>query len=255
MAIPEGLKSALRSRFPKAWNRMRVMNKGVRLAPRLFGYHPRACNICGFEGKFLAEIHFPDIFVYDAVCPQCGSQPRHRLLMLAIAGRRLVGPEDRMVHFAPERCITGKLRALAREYITADLDPRGVDRQENIEALSFADESLDVVFCSHVLEHVDHHEALAELYRVLVPGGRLLAFFPIVEGWEADYENPEVYDGRLRGIHFGKDNHLRRFGRNVRQAFRDAGFALEDYTAEGQTSVRHGLIPGEVLFVATRPAG
>ena len=253
MGIPEGFKFALRSRFPKTWNRMRVVQKGVQLAPRLFGYYPRACNVCGFEGKFLAEIHFPDIFVYDAVCPQCGSQSRNRLLMLAIAREQLVGPQDRMVHFAPERCITGKLRAIAREYTTADLDPAGVDRQENIEALSFADESLDVVFCSHVLEHVDHRRALAELHRVLVPGGRLLAFFPIVEGWDSDYENSQVNGGQLRGIHFGKDNHLRRFGRNVREAIAEAGFGLEDFTADGETSVKYGLIPGEVLFVATKP--
>ena len=255
MPTAEGMKSALRSRFPKTWNRMRVLHKGARLVPRLFGYHPRACNVCGYEGKFLAEIHFPDIFVYDAVCPKCGSQPRHRLLMLAIARRQLVTPADRMVHFAPERPITGKLRALAREYTTADIDPRGVDRKENIEALTFADASLDVVFCSHVLEHVDHRKALAELYRVLTPGGRLLAFFPIVEGWSEDYENPEVDGGKLRGIHFGKDNHLRRFGRNVREAFAEAGFELEDVTLDGRTSVRYGLIPGEVLFVATKPEG
>ena len=254
-AASTSVKSLLRSRFPKAWNRLRTVQAGLRLAPRLFGHYPRTCNICGYEGKFLAEIHFPDIFVYDAVCPQCSSQPRHRLLQLGIAERGFVTGQDRMLHFAPERSLSDRLRAIARRYVTADINPAGVDRQEDIHNLSLADATFDVVLCSHVLEHVDHRRALSELYRVLTPGGRLLAFFPIVEGWEGDYENPEVDGGELRGVHFGKDNHLRRFGRNVRQAIRDAGFQLEDFTADGVTSVKYGLIPGEVLFVGTKPAG
>lgn len=254
LTFPQNVKALLRSRFPKTWNRLRTLSSGLRLAPRLFGYYPRTCNICGYEGKFLAEVHFPDIFVYDAVCPQCSSQPRHRLLKLGIAERGYVTPQDRMLHFAPERSLSNELRNIAKSYVTTDLNPTGVDRQENIENLSLADASFDVVLCSHVLEHVDHHRALAELYRVLTPGGRLLAFFPIVEGWEGDYENPSVKSGQLRGVHFGKDNHLRRFGRNVREAFRDAGFELEDFTADGVTTVRYGLIPGEVLFVGTKPS-
>ena len=252
MPINRNTKAALRKRFPKAWNTLRTASLGLKLAPRLFGHYPRSCNICGFEGKFLAEIHFPDIFTFDAMCPKCGSLPRNRLLMLGISERQFVTGNDRMLHFAPEPCITNRLRALAKEYVTADLDPAGVDRQENIEALSFADNSWDVIFCSHVLEHVDHHKALAELYRALVPGGKLLAFFPIVEGWTGDYENPDVKSEHLRGIHFGKSNHLRRFGRDVRKAFEQAGFKLENYVVDGKRTVQHGLIPGEVLFVATK---
>ena len=107
------LKAKVRSRFPKAWNRLRTVQAGLRLAPRLFGHHPRTCNLCGFEGKFLAEIHFPDIFVYDAVCPQCSSQPRHRLLQLGITQRHFVTGQDSMLHFAPERSLSERMRAIA----------------------------------------------------------------------------------------------------------------------------------------------
>ena len=244
MPVTSKVRNQVRSRFPRTWNTARMLSKSIRLAPRLLGHYPRHCNLCGHQGKFLAEIHFPDIFVYDAVCPCCSSQPRNRLLMLAHERKEIVGGTEDMVHFAPERCLSPRLQLLARSYVTADLNPVGVDRQEDIEALSFDDASLDVVLCSHVLEHVDHHQALAELFRVLRPNGRLLALIPIVEGWARDYENPRINEGSLRGVHFGKDNHLRRFGRNVRDAFRAAGFAVEDFTVSGATTVKYGAHSG-----------
>lgn len=46
----------------------------------------------------------------------------------------------------------------------------------------------DVVYCSHVLEHLYWHEvdkALSEFYRVLKPGGSLVAVCPDTEGIQA----------------------------------------------------------------------
>ena len=67
------------------------------------------------------------------------------------------------------------------------------------------------------------------------------------------YENEGATSDHDRAIHFGKENHLRRFGRGVRDDFRTAGFVLSDFTASGADAVDHGLIPGEVLFVARKP--
>lgn len=45
--------------------------------------------------------------------------------------------------------------------------------------LPFADDSFDVVICSEVLEHIfDHRRVLAEIARVLRPGGRFVASVP-----------------------------------------------------------------------------
>lgn len=230
---------------------MRTARLALALAPRLFGYLPRTCNICDYRGRFLAEIHFPDIFTYDAVCPACGALPRHRLAALAIADG-VVKPTDRMLHFAPEAALQPLLRKSVADYVTTDIDPARADVASDIENLHFEDGSWDVILCSHVLEHVDHGKALRELHRVLAPGGRLLAMFPIVEGWPSHYENSEVRSGRDRGVHFGKDSHLRRFGRNIRDDFRAAGFSVEDFSANGQSTVALGLIPGEILFIGRK---
>ena len=54
-------------------------------------------------------------------------------------------------------------------------------RHEDLRGLSFEPESLDAILSFDVLEHVPNHtEALAELLRVLRPGGRMLFSVPFL---------------------------------------------------------------------------
>lgn len=246
------IKRLLRERAPKAWQIARTTGKLAQLIPRVYGYERRQCPICGNRGRFLAEIHFPDIFVFDAICPTCSSNTRNRLLKLAVDRLPLVTAQSRLLHFAPEPSVTRFLQHRVAQYRTADLFAANVDYKLNIEAIAQDDESWDVIVCSHVLEHVDHRKALSELRRTLKPGGVLLALFPVVDGWETDYENPDVDAPRDRGLHFGKDNHLRRFGRSVRAEFAAAGLELETFAPVGPEIVEFGLIPGETLFIGRR---
>lgn len=247
------LKSSLKQRFPVTWNTARTTSRLLQLIPRVYGYEPRECVVCGYSGKFLAEIHFPDMFTYDALCPHCASQPRNRLLKLAVEEKKLLGKDTRLLHFAPEANVRSYAEPAVGLYKTADLFADGVDLKLNIEAIDQPDQSWDVIICSHVLEHVDHRKALGELHRILAPGGKLLALFPIVDAWSGHYEAPEIQSPRGRAIHFGKHNHVRRFGSPVKSDFVKAGFELETYSPIGPEIVRYGLIPGETLFIGTRP--
>lgn len=249
MSGPQALKDVLARRFPRAWSRARVTARLLRLIPRVYGYEPRECILCGYRGHFLAEIHFPDLFTFDALCPNCDALPRNRLLRIGVDHLGLIGSTDRVLHFAPERPVKAWLKDAVALYRTADLYAHGVDLTLNIEAIDQGDASWDVIICSHVLEHVDHRRALVEFRRILAPGGRLLALFPVVEGWVQDYENSEITSPRDRGLHFGKDNHQRRFGAGVREAFREVGFRLETFSPIGPEVVRNGLVPGETLFI------
>ena len=182
------LKAFLKRQFPATWNTLRATRKLAALVPRIYGFEPRDCVMCGYHGKFLAEIHFPDIFTYDAICPRCGSLPRNRLLKLALEDRGMLNAGARLLHFAPEANVRQYVEPRVGLYRTADLYAKGVDLRLNIEAIDQPDASWDLIICSHVLEHVDHRKALKELHRILAPGGILLALFPIVEAWPHDYE-------------------------------------------------------------------
>jgi hypothetical protein len=248
------VRTILKITMPTIWHRLVVAKKLLEFLRRSFGFKERDCLLCGYSGKFLAEIHFPDIVNMDAICPKCGSLPRNRLIGLAVQSRGVIRLSDRLLHFAPENPVRAFVEPRVTLYKTADLYADSVDLKLNIERIDQKNASWDCIICSHVLEHVDHYAALRELERILAPGGRLLALFPVVEGWIDHYEDKEIVSEHDRAIHFGKKNHLKRFGSSIREDITRAGFTLECYSATGADVVIHGLIPGEALFIASKPS-
>lgn len=60
-------------------------------------------------------------------------------------------------------------------------------RHEDLRSSSFADNSLDIILSSDVLEHIpDPYQAHAEIYRVLKPGGVHIFTIPFHEHGEED---------------------------------------------------------------------
>ena len=207
----------------------------------------RACPCCNFAGKFASTGVPPR---HQALCPQCGSVERHRLF-------RLLNPEfadKRVLHFAPEAIISDWIKQCSPAYYqTADLSGRNVDRALDVEALDLPSESLDMVLFFHVLEHVDDSRALAELFRVLAPGAKLFIMVPIIEGWDETYEDASQTTDEQRARAFGQFDHVRFYGRDLRQRITAAGFGLEEFTAGPVNSPEFGLIRGEKVFICTRP--
>lgn len=234
---------------------MRTARMLAKVVTKSFGQLDRECTICGHKGRFVAEIHFPDVFRFDALCPHCISLPRTRLLWLAIKRDGLVGPKDDLLHFAPERSLIEHIRKVPGRYRTADLMDPVADLKLNIEQIDLPDNEVDVIICSHVLEHVKDHLAIAELYRILKPGGRLLAMVPMVDGWEQTYENSRPLDRAERRFHYGRTDHFRRYGADFVQRLEVPGFRVERSGADGDDSVRYGLSLGESVFVCHKPAG
>ena len=75
-------------------------------------------------------------------------------------------------------------------------------RNENLEGLTFSDESFDLIITSDVLEHVsDLEKALSEIYRVLKPDGYHIFTIPV------DYSVTKTRQRVLVGVD-GKLNHL-----------------------------------------------
>lgn len=217
----------------------------------LNGQFPRECTICGHVGLFEA---YGSPLRWDARCPGCGALERHRTFALALQNGLAPAAGADVLHFAPEPSVRSLLEPMSGRYVTADLMKPNVDLRLDIQNLDLDDGCFDVIMCSHILEHVDDRRALAELFRVLRPGGMLYVMVPIVEGWDETYENPHVDSDDGRELHFGQFDHIRYYGRDLRTRLKGAGFELEEYTPDGRACVKHGLVRGETVFVCRKPA-
>lgn len=207
------------------------------------------CNICGYQGRFLPFGSPPR---RGAACGNCDSKERHRLMALWVDANARVVDETRILHFAPERFLEPLFRNRSIQYQSADLQPGVADAVLNIENIDLPDNSVDLVVCSHVLEHVNDERALREMYRILTVGGRALLMFPIVEGWECTYENPAYTSPADRTTYFGQSDHVRMYGRVVRDRIARPGFSLTEFTAIEPDVARYGLVRGEKVFVAIK---
>jgi SAM-dependent methyltransferase len=209
----------------------------------------RTCTICDYVGPFRRTgAHARS----DGSCPNCKSMERHRQLKLML-DRLEMTDLGRTLHFAPESWLVEILRERSDEYVKTDYIRDDVDLKLNIEELDLDNESFDTVLCSHVLEHVDDRKALAELYRVLRPGGLAILAVPIIEGWDTTYEDPSITTARGRRINFGQDDHVRVYGRDFRDRVRAAGFTLSEFSADGADTVKYGLSRGARIFLAQKP--
>lgn len=208
------------------------------------------CPCCGFHGKFESTGLRLRL---DARCPACGALERHRLLALAMARGFVDFRGQDVLHFAPDAIIVRMVADQApASNATADLEPGRADQILNIENLALADASLDRIICSHVLEHVDDQRALAELWRVLRPGGQIVIMLPVIEAWATTYEDAALATPADRERHFGQWDHLRWFGADVRQRITAQRFKCREFVADGPDSARHNLIRGETVFLAEK---
>jgi SAM-dependent methyltransferase len=216
---------------------------------RLFDANPRECPLCNYSGKFRAFGHPPR---YNAECPRCGSLERHRLLALAFKHLGIFFNGANVLHFAPEAPIAKLIKRYDVTYRSADVVPRHGSLALNIERIELPDTSVDVVIANHVLEHVDDRAALREIYRILRPGGHLIASVPIVEGWPATYEDARINNPDARELYYGQRDHIRIYGRDFRARVAASGFALHDFTCGGPQTIRYALLHGECIFVCKK---
>jgi SAM-dependent methyltransferase len=72
----------------------------------------------------------------------------------------------------------------------------GVDYNVDLRQLPFPDAEYDFVFASHVLEHIrDDEKAIAEIRRILRPGGIAILPVPVVADKTTEYPEPSPLEG------------------------------------------------------------
>jgi ubiquinone/menaquinone biosynthesis C-methylase UbiE len=123
-------------------------------------------------------------------------------------------------------------------------DPRAMLKAD-ITRIPFVRNAFDIIYCSHVLEHVsDDRKAMHEFYRVLKPNGWAVLQVPITA--RRTFEDSTITNPIDRTKVFGRYDHVRRYGLDYKARLEEAGFkttvfAAEDLIENGDDFYRLGV--------------
>lgn len=208
---------------------IRFSHWGTKILPFFLKGDNVECPICNH--------HFDRFLPYgirprpNALCPKCLSLERHRLMWLYLNRKTdFFTKESKVLHVAPEQVFYKLFRGQKNiTYITTDLESPLADFKMNIEEMTFENDEFDVIFCNHVLEHVDNDaKALSEIYRVLRKGGFAILQSCIDYNLGKTYEDPTITDPQDREREFWQKDHLRLYGMDYGDRLRKAGFEVEE---------------------------
>jgi len=202
----------------------------------------------------------------NCVCPRCYSTDRDRLLYLFLKHKTNIFKEKtKVLHIAP----SGSLKALLSsknniEYYEGIKHHDGFYYSKETQILDITDipyknEDFDVVICNHVLEHViDDKKAMAEIYRVLKPGGWSILQVPISKILKKTFEDNTITNPKEREKYFGQFDHVRIYGQDYPDRLSEVGLNVEiiDIFAEkieGIDITKLALNPEEKIFIGNKP--
>ena len=166
----------------------------------------------------------------NALSPGTLSLERHRQMWLYLKNETDFFTQNyKVLHIAPEQEFLRKFKKMKNlDYTSADLFSPIVDVKADILDLPFEDESFDVIFCNHVLEHIeDDRKAMSELYRVMKKGGWGILQVPMKNSLEKTYEDFTITDPKERQKNFGQYDHVRWYGMDYFDRLKSVGFDAE----------------------------
>jgi SAM-dependent methyltransferase len=191
----------------------------------------------------------------NALCPSSLSLERHRLMWLFLKEKtNFFTDQLKLLHIAPELCFMKIFENMENiDYISADIESPLAKVKMDVHEIPFAENTFDVVFCNHVMEHVDDDiQAMSEIYRVLKPGGWAIIQSPVYMHLEKTLEDPSITDPLEKEQVFGQNDHMRKYGRDYGDRLRKVGFKVteDEFLNELSAEVRkrYALPVEEIIF-------
>jgi SAM-dependent methyltransferase len=203
-------------------------------------------------------VTYKELSLPNFVCPVCYSFERHRLALIFFGQRTglLDSSSKRMLHIAPEEGLQDRFKKIANlKYFTGDLNDPSVMVKINVGELPYTENSFDVIYCSHVLEHIqDDRKAIRELNRVLKFGGHAVFQVPIAN--EKTFEDPSITEPAQRKRLFGQSDQVRSYGPDFKIRLEETGFNVQVFSAEEivrpKDLYRMGIPVSEVIFFCSK---
>ena len=207
--------------------------------PAAFAIARVRCPFCG--PRILVRLNHDE---HGIRCVRCGASAIH--LSMGSALNTYVPDLARRdaYELSARGPLVAHLRRVARSLSVSEYMPeansRGAVRSEDVQGLTFADASFDLVTHTEVLEHVpDDARAFYELHRVLRPGGIMLFTVP-QHGGERTVERARLRNGNIEHLlapAFHRDPlrggagifAYRDYGRDISGRLRAAGFDTVEF--------------------------
>ncbi len=233
----------------------RVASSGLKVVSIFYRGSNVTCPIC--EKSFTKFLPYGRINPRpNALCPNCLSLERHRLIWLYLKEKtNFFDQKLQVLHIAPEACYIKRFeKQHGDNYITADIESPLAKVKMDIHAIPFEKNTFDVVLCNHVLEHVkDDIKGMSEIHRVLKPGGFSIMQIPFFNPVpEKTFEDATITDPKEREKIFGQDDHVRKYGNDYSQRINQSGLKAveEQFVNEmsDEARKRYGLVKGEVIY-------
>lgn len=211
-----------------------------------------ACNVCTHQyRKFLP---YGRKARENALCPNCLALERHRLMWMFLEQKtNFFSAKLKVLHIAPELCFIDRMEAMGNlDYVTADLESPLAKVKMDVLDMPFENESFDVVFCNHVLEHVeDDIQACKEINRVLKPDGWGIIQSPVYEMPET-LEDKSITDPAERERLFGQRDHVRKYGQDYAKRLSGSGLMVTENLfvkeLDRETILRYALPEKEIIY-------
>lgn len=168
-----------------------------------------------------------------ALSPGTLSLERHRLMWLLLQRKTDFfnnNQKRKVLHIAPEQCFYKKFREMKNiDYATADLESPIADYKFDIHDIPFKDACFDIIFCNHVLEHVENDiQCMKELFRVLKPGGWAILQVPIDNDRVETLEDENINTPQLREKYYWQKDHMRLYGTGYPKILESVGFITQN---------------------------
>ena len=230
-------------------------------APVLYRGNKVECPVC--EKSFSKFLSYGSNVAHreNVLCPYDLTLERHRLMWLYLTRKTDFFSEEpfKVLHIAPEQCFLPHFKKQKNlDYTTADLVSPIADIHFDLHDIPLEDNQYDVVFCNHVMEHVDDPiRCMSELNRVMKPGGWAIMQVPQDMSRTETYEDKSITSPEEREKHFWQKDHVRLFGKDYPSYLEKAGFKVDEFDLNTEFDatevVKFRLMQKEILYIARKP--